>query len=98
MVVSIGVNERDGGTLYNAQLLFDADGRVIQHRRLRVEHLVDQAPGGDLDPADPSEVSMRMRPWSSRVRRWKKRGVTSTSTGAPSMAEVKGRPGWGRAP
>src|SRR6201996_248040 len=23
MVVSIGVNERDGGTLYNAQLLFD---------------------------------------------------------------------------
>ena len=26
MVVSIGVNERDGGTLYNAQLLFDADG------------------------------------------------------------------------
>jgi nitrilase len=33
MVVSIGVNERDGGTLYNAQLLFDADGRLIQHRR-----------------------------------------------------------------
>ena len=26
MVVSIGVNERDGGTLYNTQLLFDADG------------------------------------------------------------------------
>src|SRR5690349_23203621 len=24
VVVSIGVNERDGGTLYNAQLLFDA--------------------------------------------------------------------------
>src|SRR5262245_53849815 len=24
MVVSIGVNERDGGTLYNTQLLFDA--------------------------------------------------------------------------
>ena len=33
MVVSIGVNERDGGTLYNAQLLFDADGGLIQHRR-----------------------------------------------------------------
>ncbi len=33
MVVSIGVNERDGGTLYNAQLLFDADGTLIQHRR-----------------------------------------------------------------
>src|SRR5262245_16179393 len=32
-VVSIGVNERDGGTLYNAQLLFDADGTMIQRRR-----------------------------------------------------------------
>jgi nitrilase len=33
MVVSIGINERDGGTIYNAQLLFDADGILIQHRR-----------------------------------------------------------------
>ena len=35
MVVSVGVNERDGGTLYNAQLLFDADGGLLQHRRSR---------------------------------------------------------------
>ena len=33
LVVSIGVNERDGGTLYNTQLLFDADGTLIQRRR-----------------------------------------------------------------
>jgi aliphatic nitrilase len=33
VVVSIGVNERDGGTLYNTQLLFDADGSMIQRRR-----------------------------------------------------------------
>jgi aliphatic nitrilase len=33
IVVSIGVNERDGGTLYNTQLLFDVDGRLIQRRR-----------------------------------------------------------------
>jgi nitrilase len=33
MVVSIGVNERDGGSIYNAQLLFDADGTLIQRRR-----------------------------------------------------------------
>ena len=33
MVVAIGVNERDGGSLYNTQLLFDADGTLIQHRR-----------------------------------------------------------------
>jgi nitrilase len=33
VVVAIGVNERDGGTLYNTQLLFDADGALIQRRR-----------------------------------------------------------------
>ena len=33
MVVSVGVNERDGGTLFNTQLLFDADGTLIQRRR-----------------------------------------------------------------
>jgi len=33
MVVSIGVNERDGGTIYNTQLLFDADGSLLQRRR-----------------------------------------------------------------
>src|SRR5262249_40044 len=32
IVVSIGVNERDGGTLYNTQLLFDADGMLLPHR------------------------------------------------------------------
>jgi nitrilase len=33
MVVSIGVNERVGGTMYNTQLLFDADGTLVQRRR-----------------------------------------------------------------
>ena len=33
IVVSIGINERDRGTLYNTQLLFDADGTLIQRRR-----------------------------------------------------------------
>ncbi|WP_342316725.1 nitrilase-related carbon-nitrogen hydrolase [Lysobacter sp. FW306-1B-D06B] len=33
MVVSIGVNERDGHTIYNTQLLFDADGTIVQRRR-----------------------------------------------------------------
>jgi nitrilase len=33
MVVSIGVNEREGDTIYNTQLLFDADGSLIQRRR-----------------------------------------------------------------
>lgn len=33
MVVSIGINERDGGSIYNTQLLFNADGMLIQRRR-----------------------------------------------------------------
>lgn len=32
-VVSVGVNERDHGTLYNTQILFDADGTLVQSRR-----------------------------------------------------------------
>ena len=33
MVIVMGVNERDGGTLYNAQLIFDADGTLVLKRR-----------------------------------------------------------------
>ena len=33
MVVVLGVNERDHGSLYNAQLVFDADGRLVLKRR-----------------------------------------------------------------
>ena len=33
MVVVMGVTERDGGTLYNAQLIFDADGTMVLKRR-----------------------------------------------------------------
>jgi nitrilase len=33
VVVSLGVNERDGGTMYNTQLLFDANGDLVQRRR-----------------------------------------------------------------
>ena len=32
-VLAVGVNERDHGTLYNTQLLFDADGRLALRRR-----------------------------------------------------------------
>ncbi|MCJ2007188.1 Nit6803 family nitrilase [Methylobacterium sp. J-092] len=33
MVIVLGVNERDHGTLYNAQLIFDADGSLALKRR-----------------------------------------------------------------
>jgi nitrilase len=33
MVVVLGVNERDGGSLYNTQLIFDGDGSLLLKRR-----------------------------------------------------------------
>ncbi|MGB2926333.1 MAG: Nit6803 family nitrilase [Limnothrix sp.] len=33
MVIVLGVNERDGGSLYNTQLIFDADGVLLLKRR-----------------------------------------------------------------
>lgn len=33
MALVVGVNERDGGTLYNAQLIFDTDGTLVLKRR-----------------------------------------------------------------
>lgn len=33
MVVVLGVNERDGGSLYNTQLIFDGDGTLLLKRR-----------------------------------------------------------------
>lgn len=33
MVVVLGVNERDHGSLYNTQVIFDADGRLLLKRR-----------------------------------------------------------------
>lgn len=33
MVVVLGVNERDHGSLYNTQLVFDADGTLVLKRR-----------------------------------------------------------------
>jgi nitrilase len=33
LVVVLGINERDHGTLYNAQLIFDADGTLLLKRR-----------------------------------------------------------------
>lgn len=33
VVVVLGVNERDGGSLYNTQLIFDADGTLLLKRR-----------------------------------------------------------------
>ena len=33
MVLVVGINERDGGSIYNAQLIFDTDGSILLKRR-----------------------------------------------------------------
>jgi nitrilase len=55
--LSVGVNELDGGTIYNAQLLFDPDGEIARkHRKLMPtggERLVwGFGDGSDLDPVE----------------------------------------------
>src|SRR4029077_8438319 len=42
IVVSIGINERDGSTIYNTQLLFDADGTLIQRSRKTTPTLAER--------------------------------------------------------
>jgi aliphatic nitrilase len=57
IVLSIGITERDGGSLFNTQLLFDADGTLIQRRRKTMptfhERMVwGQGDGSGLAPVD----------------------------------------------
>lgn len=57
MVVVLGVNERDGGSLYNTQLVFDADGTLALKRRKITptyhERMVwGQGDGAGLAPVD----------------------------------------------
>ena len=74
VVVSIGINERDGGTLYNAQLLFDADGTLIQRRRKITptyhERMVwGQGDGSGLRAVDSKSAALRHRCDGSRAGR-----------------------------
>ncbi|HNG51138.1 MAG TPA: Nit6803 family nitriliase [Plasticicumulans sp.] len=57
MVVVLGINERDHGTLYNAQLIFDADGTLLLKRRKITptyhERMIwGQGDGAGLRPVD----------------------------------------------
>lgn len=60
MVVSVGVNERDGQTLYNAQLLFDADGKLVQHRRKITPTYHERMVWGQGDGAGLSAVDTKV--------------------------------------
>lgn len=60
MVVSIGVNERDGGSVYNTQLLFDADGALIQRRRKLTPTYHERMVWGQGDASGLSAVNSKV--------------------------------------
>ena len=76
IVVSIGVNERDGGTIYNTQLLFDADGTLIQRRRKTTptydERMIwGQGDGSGLAPSTARSAASASWHAGSTTTRWR---------------------------
>ncbi len=60
IVVVLGVNERDHGTLYNAQLVFDADGRQLLKRRKLTPTFHERMIWGQGDAAGLKVVDTRV--------------------------------------
>ena len=60
MVVVLGVNERDHGSLYNAQLIFDADGRLLLKRRKITPTYHERMVWGQGDGAGLTVVDSRV--------------------------------------
>jgi aliphatic nitrilase len=59
-VVVLGVNERDHGSLYNAQLVFDADGQLVLHRRKITPTFHERMVWGQGDGAGLHAVDTRV--------------------------------------
>ena len=59
-VVALGVNEREHGTLYNAQLVFDGDGRLVLHRRKITPTFHERMVWGQGDGAGLRAVDTRV--------------------------------------
>jgi aliphatic nitrilase len=59
MVVVLGVNERDHGSLYNTQLVFDADGRLVLKRRKITPTYHERMVWGQGDGAGLTAVDTR---------------------------------------
>lgn len=60
MVVVLGVNERDHGSLYNTQLVFDADGRLVLKRRKITPTYHERMVWGQGDAAGLKAVDTRV--------------------------------------
>jgi nitrilase len=59
-VVVLGVTERDHGSLYNAQLIFDGDGRLVLHRRKITPTFHERMVWGQGDGAGLRAVDTRV--------------------------------------
>ena len=62
IVVVLGVNERDHGSLYNTQLVFDADGTLVLKRRKITPTYHERMIWGQGDGAGLTVVDTRGRP------------------------------------
>lgn len=96
IVASAGVAERDGGTLYNAPLLFDADGRLVLHRRkispTYHERMVwGQGDGSGLRAVDSAVGRIGTGPWRPPTDRGHRR--TRRRAGAPRRGPPRDRRG-----
>ena len=60
MVIVLGVNERDHGSLYNTQLIFDADGRLVLKRRKITPTYHERMVWGQGDAAGLRAVDTRV--------------------------------------
>ncbi|TXI23282.1 MAG: Nit6803 family nitriliase [Roseateles sp.] len=60
MVIVLGVNERDHGSLYNTQLIFDADGRLALKRRKITPTYHERMVWGQGDAAGLRAVDTRV--------------------------------------
>ncbi|HSI48838.1 MAG TPA: Nit6803 family nitrilase [Ideonella sp.] len=60
MVVVLGLNERDHGSLYNTQLIFDADGRLLLKRRKITPTYHERMVWGQGDGAGLTAVDTRV--------------------------------------
>ena len=80
MVVLLGVTERDHGSLYNTQLLFDADGTLVLKRRKLTPTFHERMVWGQGDASGLRVVRHRGR---ARSARWPAGSTTTRSPATP---------------
>jgi len=75
-VVVLGVNERDHGTIYNAQLIFDGERGLVLHRRKITPTYHERWCGGRATaracaPSTRTSAAWARSPAGSTTTRWR---------------------------